>query len=144
MRQSAAMTSRLTDVIVDCSDPHALAGFWCSALGYVVVDATPDFVEIRPAAVGDAALLAEIRAGAPAPTLGFQRVGEGKQAKNRLHLDLSPIDCTQAEEVARLLALGSRHTDVGQPASASFVVLLDPEDNEFCVLRSLAPGEFEL
>jgi hypothetical protein len=63
--------------------------------------------------------------------------------KNRLHHDVSPIDTTQAEEVARLEALGARRVDIGQ-GDVSWVVMADPEGNEFCVLRSLAPGEFEL
>jgi hypothetical protein len=64
-------------------------------------------------------------------------VPEGKVVKNRLHLDLRPDD--QAVEVARLLALGATHADVGQPEDASFTVLRDPEGNELCVLRAL-PG----
>ena len=73
----------------------------------------------------------------------FARVPEGKTVKNRLHLDLSPVDCTQAEEVARLEGLGARRVDVGQ-GEVSWVVMADPEGNELCVLRSLAPGEFSL
>lgn len=137
------MTSRLTEINVDCAEPRPLADFWCEVLGYTVLDATDDLVEIGPGRGGDAELLEAVRRGPVAPSLFFARVPEGKSVKNRLHLDLSPIDRTQAEEVARLEALGARRTDVGQ-GEVSWVVMADPEGNELCVLRSLAPGEFAL
>jgi len=68
--------------------------------------------------------------------LDFLRVPEGKAVKNRLHLDLRPDD--QDAEIARFLELGARPADVGQTAAESFVVLADPEGNEFCILRSEA------
>lgn len=137
------MTSRLTEINVDCADPRGLADFWCAALGYAVLDATDELVEIGPNRGSDADLLEAVRRGPLAPTLFFARVPEGKSVKNRVHLDLSPVDCSQAEEVARLEALGARRADVGQ-GEVSWVVMTDPEGNEFCVLRSLAPGEFAL
>lgn len=137
------MTSRLTEINVDCADPARLADFWCAVLGYVVLDATDDLVEIGPPGRADAELLDGVRRGPVAPSLFFAQVPEGKTVKNRLHLDVSPIDGTQAQEVARLEALGARHVDVGQ-GEVSWVVMADPEGNEFCVLRSLAPGEFAL
>jgi hypothetical protein len=137
------MSSRLTETIVDCADPAALAEFWCAALGYVVAhaDDAHGFVEIAPQRT-DAELLEAVRRGPVPPSLIFVRVPERKVGKNRLHLDLSPIDCSQAEEVDRLLALGATHADIGQRGEQSWVVLADPEGNEFCVLRSLAPAEF--
>jgi len=72
------------------------------------------------------------------PTLTFAHVPEGKTVKNRLHLDLNPTDREQDEEVRRLLDLGARHADVGQ-GDASWVVLADPEGNEFCVLADRRP-----
>ena len=69
------------------------------------------------------------------PDLLFLRVPEGKTMKNRLHLDLRPKD--QAAEVARLEALGARRVDVGQGANVSWVVLADPDGNEFDVLKPL-------
>jgi catechol 2,3-dioxygenase-like lactoylglutathione lyase family enzyme len=139
------MTSRLTETIVDCADPAALAEFWCAALGYAVAhaDDVHGFVEIAPQRT-DAELLDAVRRGPVPPSLIFVQVPEGKAGKNRLHLDLSPIDCPQAEEVDRLLALGATRADIGQSGDQSWVVLADPEGNEFCVLRSLAPGEFSL
>ncbi|MDF1602883.1 VOC family protein [Nocardioides sp. YIM 152315] len=138
------MTSRLTEINVDCADPARLADFWCAALGYAVLDATDDLVEIGPRRGSDAELLEAVRRGPVAPSLFFALVPEGKTVKNRLHLDLSPIDGTQADEVARLEQLGARPADVGQTGEESWVVMADPEGNEFCVLRSLATGEFEV
>ncbi|MDN4172790.1 VOC family protein [Nocardioides sp. SOB77] len=139
------MTSRLTETVVDCHDPVRLADFWCAALGWVVVGTEDDgSVEIGPERVPDVQRLADVRAGAVVPTLLLQPVPEGKTAKNRLHLDLSPVDCSQADEVERLLGLGATRADVGQDPSVSWVVLADPEGNELCVLRSLAVGQFTL
>lgn len=72
------------------------------------------------------------------PDLLFLKVGQDKIIKNRLHLDLRPVD--QAAEVARLEALGASRIDVGQ-GDASWVVMTDPDGNEFDVLRALTPDE---
>ena len=128
------MTSRFTELNVDCHRPHELAAFWCAVLGYEVIDTQDDLVEIagwRPTAE-------EVRARVNAPTLLFARVPESKTVKNRLHIDVSPIDRGQDEEVERLLALGARRVDIGQ-GEQNWTVLVDPEGNEFCVLRSLHP-----
>ncbi|WP_435770708.1 VOC family protein [Nocardioides sp. SYSU DS0651] len=147
------MTSRLTECVVDCADPAALARFWAAVLDYVVVDEQVqpgeqgepvelvELVEIAPAALSDQQQVDAIRSGPIVPTLLFLRVPEGKTVKNRLHLDVSPVDSDQAGEVARLERLGARRTDLAPPG-ASWVVMHDPEGNEFCVLRSLAPGHF--
>ena len=126
------MTSRFTEVVIDCHRPHELAAFWCAVLDYEVIDAEGDVVEIagwRPTA-------AAVRARVSAPTLTFVRVPEAKTVKNRLHIDVSPIDRSRDAEVERLLALGARRVDIGQ-GEQRWVVLADPEGNEFCVLRSL-------
>jgi hypothetical protein len=70
------------------------------------------------------------------PDLLFLKVPEGKTVKNRLHLDLRPAD--QTAEVARLEALGARRVSVGQ-GEVGWVVMADPDGNEFDVLRALAP-----
>jgi hypothetical protein len=72
------------------------------------------------------------------PTLTFAQVPEGKAVKNRLHLDVNPTDTEQDDEVRRLLDLGARRADVGQ-GDESWVVLADPEGNEFCVLAGRCP-----
>jgi hypothetical protein len=128
------MTSRFTELVVDCHDPGRLAEFWRAALGYTTIADTGDQVEIaayEPTVEG-------VRAAAGPPTLLFIRVPEGKQRKNRLHLDISPVDDSRDGEVDRLIALGATRVDLGQ-GERSWVVLADPEGNEFCVLRTLAP-----
>lgn len=118
-------------VCVDTRDPDRLAGFWEAALGWRRTHAEPDEVVLEPPA------------GSPqdgvAPDLLFGRVPEDKEGKNRLHLDLRPDD--QAAEVDRLLALGARRVSVGQGEDVTWVVLADPDGNEFCVLRALRPDE---
>ena len=69
------------------------------------------------------------------PTIVFGPVPEPKTVKNRLHIDVNPVDCTRDEEVERLIGLGARRVDVGQ-GEVSWVVLADPEGNEFCVLST--------
>ena len=126
------MTSRLTEVVIDCHRPRELAEFWAAVLGYEVIDEGEDFAEIgswQPT-------VEAVRAQVMPPTLMFIRVPESKTVKNRLHLDVSPVDRAQADEVERILALGARHVDIGQ-GEQTWVVLADPEGNEFCVLRSL-------
>ncbi len=141
--QLGAMTSRLTECVVDCGDPVTLSRFWAAALGYQVLEETADLVEIGPGGRTDAELVADIRSGPAVPSLLFVRVPEPKAVKNRLHLDLSPIDSDRDSEVSRLEALGARRTDLA-PDGSSWVVMTDPEGNEFCVVRSLAPGHFSL
>jgi len=137
------MASRLLECVVDCADPATLSRFWAAALGYEVLDESADMVEIGPGGRTDEQLLGELRSGPAVPTLIFIRVPEPKSVKNRLHLDLSPIDSDRDSEVARLAGLGARITDLAPPDS-TWVVMTDPEGNEFCVLRSLAPGHFSL
>ena len=79
------------------------------------------------------------RRGPVPPVLTFAGVPVGKTRKNRLHLDVNPTDQEQDEEVRRLLGLGARHADVGQTGDESWVVLADPEGNEFCVLAGRCP-----
>jgi predicted enzyme related to lactoylglutathione lyase len=105
-------------VIVDSSDPEGLGRWWASALGWVIVNGDPEEFEIRAAPDR-------------MPGLLFARVPEPKTTKNRLHLDLRPDD--QEAEVARLVDLGATYADVGQ-GDETWVVLADPEGNEFCVL----------
>ena len=71
------------------------------------------------------------------PDILFLRVPEEKTSKNRIHIDLRPDD--QALEIDRAEALGARRVDVGQSDSASWVVMADPEGNEFCILKELEP-----
>ncbi|MEV6262922.1 VOC family protein [Streptomyces sp. NPDC051784] len=129
------MTSRFTELTVDCRDPERLAAFWCEVLGFEVIERSEGKVEIG----SWVPTVDEVRARQMPPTLVFIRVPEGKAVKNRLHLDVSPIDADTEEEVARLVALGATRADVGQGPGRSWVVMADPEGNEFDVLRTLAP-----
>jgi hypothetical protein len=128
------MASKLTDLAIDCADPHGLARFWCAVLGYEVQDGDDEIVTIGSPAAPEGI----DRPGPVPPTLTFARVPEGKTVKNRLHVDVNPTDREQDEEVRRLLDLGARHADVGQ-GDQSWVVLADPEGNEFCVLAARRP-----
>jgi Glyoxalase-like domain len=129
------MASKLTELAIDCADPHALARFWCSVLDYEIQDGDDDgTVTIGSPLVPDG----RDRMGPVPPTLTFAQVPEVKTVKNRLHLDVNPTDRDQADEVRRLLDLGARPADVGQ-GDESWVVLADPEGNEFCVLASRRP-----
>ena len=73
--------------------------------------------------------------GGPAPTLVFSPTTEPKSGKLRLHIDVNPLDRDQDAELERLLALGARPADIGQTGQESWHVLLNPEGNEFCLLR---------
>jgi Glyoxalase-like domain len=133
------MASKFTELAIDCADPRGLARFWCAVLDYEVradeAEDADDFVTIGSPSVPEG----KNRPGPVPPTLGFARVPEGKTIKNRLHIDVNPTDREQDEEVRRLLDLGARHADVGQGEDVSWVVLQDPEGNEFCVLASRQP-----
>jgi hypothetical protein len=107
-------------IIVKSHDPVAIGTWWRDALGWVVVDDDPETYEIRPAPER-------------LPGLLFVAAPEPKTAQNRLHIDLRPDD--QDAEVQRLLALGATRADVGQ-GEQPWVVLADPEGNEFCVLSA--------
>jgi Glyoxalase-like domain len=130
------MGSRLTEIVVDCHDPVAQAGFWAAALGYHVVRSEDGQVEIASWEREPPMLAERVRQEPGVPTLVFVTVPEGKAVKNRLHLDLRPVGCSHAEEVERLIGLGARRVDIGQ-GTVPWVVLADPEGNEFCVLGPL-------
>jgi predicted enzyme related to lactoylglutathione lyase len=112
------MTLEWQNVIVHSADPEALGQWWAEALGWVVVHSSDVEFAIRPEP--------DRR-----PGLEFVRLDEAKKAKSRLHLDFVPDD--QDAEVARLEAHGAKRVDVGQ-GDQSWVVMADPEGNEFCVL----------
>jgi hypothetical protein len=131
------MGSRLTEIVVDCHDPGAQAAFWAAALGYHVVRTSDTQVEIAPWEQEPADLAEQVRQAPSVPTLVFVSVPEGKTVKNRLHLDIRPIDGSHEAEVERLIGLGARPADIGQ-GEIPWAVLADPEGNEFCVLGPLA------
>lgn len=112
------MSLELEQIVIDARSPVALGRWWAEALRWVIVNDDPAEFEIRPQADR-------------LPGLIFEPVDHRKQDKNRLHLDLRPDD--QDAEVQRLLALGASRVDIGQ-GDVAWVVLADPEGNEFCVL----------
>ena len=129
------MASKFTELEIDCADPSGLARFWCAVLGYEVQDEDDGVISIGSPLVPEG----KNRRGPVPPVLTFARVPEGKTIKNRLHLDVNATDREQADEVRRLLELGARYADVGQGDDMSWVVLADPEGNEFCVLAGRRP-----
>jgi predicted enzyme related to lactoylglutathione lyase len=125
------MTIRMQCVCVDSNDPDTLATFWADVLGWRRTFADTDEIVLEPP-VGS-------REDGVVPDLLFLRVPETKSVKNRLHIDLRPD--AQDAEVRRIEALGAQRVSVGQGADATWVVLADPEGNEFCVLRALTAEE---
>jgi hypothetical protein len=125
------MTSSISFVAVDCRNAYELSEWWKPVLGYV--DMADD-----PNEPGHAECVIR-HPDEAAVRLIFIEVPEGKTLKNRLHLDLRPEDpATRDQEVARVLALGAKqYDDRRTPQGAGWVVLTDPEGNEFCILRSL-------
>ncbi|TLM70946.1 VOC family protein [Pseudarthrobacter sp. NamB4] len=125
------MTLRIQALCIDSIDPRIPADFWEKALGWRRTHEEEDEIVLEPPA------------GSPedgvAPDLLFLKVPEPKEAKNRLHLDLRPGD--RDSEVARLESLGAKRVDVGQGPDVTWVVMADPDGNEFCVLRALRPDE---
>jgi Glyoxalase-like domain len=128
------MTSKLTELAIDCADPSGLARFWCSVLDYEVQDEDDGIVTIGWPMAPEG----RNRPGPVPPVLTFARVPEGKIVKNRVHLDVNPTDSSQDEEVARLTGLGATVLNDNRP-EFSWVTLADPEGNEFDVLAGRYP-----
>ncbi len=119
------MSSRIYSIVIDAHDPAQLARFWAAVLDYQVIFEEPTEVVVA-------------RDQSTYPGLIFVPVPESKAVKNRLHIDLNPDD--RDLEVERLLALGACKVDVGQGPDVTWVVMADPEGNEFCVLRAREGG----
>ena len=118
------MTGRELHVVIDAADVDALCEFWVAALGY---ERFGSFEQYRSAVPP---------AGAPGPKLVFQQVPEPRAAvKNRLHLDVVVGDEMEPEAV-RLVGLGARRrSDVVEEAGTAWIVMADPEGNEFCLVH---------
>ena len=127
------MSLRWYTVVVDCADNASQARWWADVLGWsIAYDAPDEVVIVPPHALTRADQIPLHERG---PGLVFVPVPEGKTVKNRLHIDLAPgPDDDQEAEVIRLIEKGARKADVGQQPDATWVVLRDPEGNEFCVL----------
>jgi predicted enzyme related to lactoylglutathione lyase len=117
------MHSTIHNVTFDCADARAQAMFWAAVTGGTAQerDATPGHVEYVVLPVADGA-----------PRLYFQTVAEDKRVKNRVHLDVSPESDDKQAELARLVSLGAT-VAAAQPPGAGWIVMADPEGNEFCL-----------
>ena len=124
------MALRWQNIGIDCADPGPLGRWWAELLGWRITFEDEDEVVLEPPA------------GSPqdgvSPDILFLRVPDQKRDKVRIHLDLRPED--QAAEVARAEAMGATRVDIGQ-GEQTWVVLADPEGNEFCILRALTAAE---
>lgn len=120
------MPTRLVHLVIDAVEPARLARFWAAALGWEIGVEEDEEIDVWPL---------EYRYPDPvALPLVFVPVPEVKTGKNRIHLDLATESVAhQAAEVERLLGLGATPTDIGQ-GDVPWVVMADPEGNEFCVL----------
>ena len=131
-----AVALRWYTIVVDCIDVAAQATWWQETLGWQKVYEAEDEVVIVPAHVTE-----ELTRSTPweqvGPGIVFVPVGEHKAVKNRLHIDLAPHTSDDRDaEIARLIERGATEVDVGQADDATWIVLADPEGNEFCVLSS--------
>jgi hypothetical protein len=143
--------ARQIQITVDCADPAALAEFWAQALDYVVQPPPAPF-ESWDQALGAWGVPADERNTASAvvdpdgagPRIFFQKVPEGKTAKNRVHLDVRAAPGLEGEDrmaafeatCERLVGLGASRVERHEPngsTSAGFIVMRDPEGNEFCL-----------
>ncbi|NEA23970.1 VOC family protein [Actinomadura bangladeshensis] len=143
--------ARDIQITFDCADPAGLAAFWAEALGYRLQDPPGNFASwdealaamgVPPERRNDASALTD--PDGAGPRLFFQRVPEGKQAKNRVHLDVRAAPGLDGDarmkaleaEAERLVSHGAtrlqRH-DPAPPLGAGHIVMADPEGNEFCL-----------
>jgi hypothetical protein len=146
-----AETARDVQITFDCADPAGLAEFWAEALGYRLQGPPGGFesweqaleaMGVPPERRNDAS--AVVDPAGSGPRLFFQRVPEGKQAKNRVHLDVRAAPGLEGEarmtaleaEAGRLVALGAirlRRHEPHPPFGAGHILMADPEGNEFCL-----------
>jgi hypothetical protein len=122
------MTCRVSHTTIDCRNAYTLSEWWKPVLGYVDDEDNPNAAGHEECEIVD-------------PVTGhrllFIEVPEAKQVKNRIHLDLRPTDRRRDDEIERVLQLGA--TEIGdhrKPDGTGWMVMADPEGNEFCILRS--------
>ncbi len=128
------MAARLYSVVVDCHDHRAQAAWWAKALGWRVFFEDDQEAVVLPPHFFREGYFTEVPPHERGVGMVFVPVPEGKTVKNRIHVDLAPEqDDDHEAEVQRVLDLGARRVDVGQ-RDVPWVVLADPEGNEFCIL----------
>ena len=124
------MTSYISHTTVNAVDPYTLSRWWQGVLDYV--DDPED-----PNEPGDEECPIRSRDGRH--EVLFVEVPDAKRVRNRIHFDLRPVEGPRDDELARLLSLGAVEVeDLRNPDGTGWVVLADPEGNEFCILRSMA------
>ncbi len=116
------MPVRLHHIVIDAHDLPMLARFWARALGWQILSERE-----REIVIGT-------EENAPIG-ICFMPVTDPKRVKNRLHLDITTSAADRDTEIERLLGLGAQRVDIGQTGAESWIVLADPEGNEFCVVR---------
>lgn len=116
------MASRIAQVVIAAVNPEVISRFWCDVLVWAELDREGD---------DEVICIGPDDGGAGIDVLC---VPNTKTQQNRLHIDLRADDVATVDELERLLALGARRVDVGQPAGARWTVLADPEGKEFCLL----------
>jgi hypothetical protein len=117
----------MSELVLGCRNPEVLAQFWCEVLDYVVLDREDDgTVEIGP----------REGFGGLQPTIVLAYRDEPEKGKSRLHFDVNATDRDQDAELERLLRIGARPADIGQTGDEQWQVLIDPEGNEFCLLKA--------
>jgi predicted enzyme related to lactoylglutathione lyase len=124
-RCSPVMPLALHHLVIDAHDLRGLALFWTQVLQWRVWSERDDEVVIGPCKTADIGIC-------------FMPAAEAKWTKNRVHLDLTTVAEDREAEIARLVALGARHVEIGQTGDESWLVFADPEGNEFCVVRPKA------
>jgi catechol 2,3-dioxygenase-like lactoylglutathione lyase family enzyme len=146
MTEAVARPRMRTQVTFDCADPHAQAAFWARVLGSAVEDhsALVDQLVTDGRLPADEKILIKGRSAfrdvaacsnpeGAEPRLFFQRVPEGKTAKNRVHLDIHVEPDQKVAEVERLVGLGATHVETHSGRGPVTYVMRDPEGNEFCL-----------
>jgi catechol 2,3-dioxygenase-like lactoylglutathione lyase family enzyme len=126
------MTANIAHTTIDCTNAYDLSEWWKNVLGYVDIEDDPN----EPG--HEECMILSPETG---HRLLFIEVPDTKELKNRIHFDLRPRERTRDDEVAHLLSLGARQVaDLRETRGdgSGWVVLADPEGNEFCVLRSEA------
>jgi catechol 2,3-dioxygenase-like lactoylglutathione lyase family enzyme len=124
------MSSRIGQTTFDCRDAYALSSFWAEVLGFRDLPDDPNEPGDEECSITDPQ---------GSHRLLFIQVPEKKQVKNRVHLDLEPTDRTRDDEIERVVALGATAIeDLREADGTGWLVLADPEGNEFCILRSQA------
>jgi catechol 2,3-dioxygenase-like lactoylglutathione lyase family enzyme len=124
------MTSAVSHTTIDCANAYELSEWWKQVLGYVDLEGDPNLPGHEECM---------IRSPDTGHLLLFIEVPDVKQGKNRIHFDLRPAEGTRDEELARLVDHGAKPIDdLRRPDGSGWVVLADPEGNEFCILRSEA------